>query len=174
MQASVGRGDADIGLAYNPVAEIALRSVAITRQPLQLVMAPGHPLGERRRIGLRSLAREKVALLSEGHGVRLLLQRVEADQRFHLVPVLETSSIDVLRRHAMAGRAITFLPAFAVAPEVKAGLLILRPLTDALLAEASAHILVRSQRRLPAPVERLIGILAAGMEAFRTSSPLVE
>ena len=106
--------------------------------------------------------------------MRLLLQRVEADQRFHLVPVLETSSIDVLRRHAMAGQSITFLPAFAVAPEVKAGLLILRPLTDALLVEASAHILVRSQRRLPVPVERLLGILAEGMEAFRAALPLEE
>ena len=174
VQASVGRGEADVGLAYNPVAETALRSVAVARQPLHLVMAPGHPLRDRKRIGLKSLAREAVALLSEGHGVRLLLQRVEADQRFHLVPVLETSSIDVLRRHAMAGQSITFLPAFAVAPEVKAGLLILRPLTDALLVEANAHILVRSRRRLPVPVERLLGILAEGMEAFRASPPVAE
>jgi DNA-binding transcriptional LysR family regulator len=99
-----------------------------------------------------------------------LLRRVEADQRFRLTPRLEASSIDVLRRYALGGHAVTLLPAFVVAPEIQAGRLVVRPLTDRLMEEATSHILVRAQRRLPKPVERLIGFLSTRMEAFRAST----
>jgi DNA-binding transcriptional LysR family regulator len=168
--ASVGQGEVDIGLAYNPVSGPDIRSVAIARQPLQLVMLPDHPLAAREAVALRDLAEVAVALLDESHGVRQLLRRVEADQRFRLTPRLEASSIDVLRRYALGGHAVTLLPAFVVAPEIQAGRLVVRPLTDRLMEEATSHILVRAQRRLPKPVERLIGFLSTRMEAFRAST----
>ncbi len=40
----VANGDADIGVAYDPVADIRIRSLAISRQPLYLVAPLGHAL----------------------------------------------------------------------------------------------------------------------------------
>lgn len=168
--AAVGQGEVDIGLAYNPVSGPDIRSVAVARQPLHLVMVPDHPLNARGQVWLRELIGQPVALLDETHGVRQLLRRVEADLRFRLAPRLETNSIDVLRRCAASGHAVTLLPAFVVAAEVQAGRLAARPLADRLLQEAASHILVRAQRRLPKPVERLIGVLCSGMEAFRAAA----
>jgi hypothetical protein len=43
-------------------------------------------------------------------------------------------------------------------------------LTDPLLVEASAHIIVRAQRRLPVSVEQLVGHIAREMVAFQVKN----
>ena len=166
IMAAVAEGQADIGLVYNPLAHIGVRSVAIARQPLHMMVAPANPLSGRKRVSLESVAREPVALLSAKHGIRQLLARVEADRGFHLVPHIEATSIDVVRRSAMANRGITFLPPFAASAEIAGNRLVAVPLTDELLMGASAHLVVRSQRRLPTAVEQLVGHLATRMHAF--------
>ncbi|MEH3065635.1 MAG: LysR substrate-binding domain-containing protein [Methylobacterium radiotolerans] len=44
---------------------------------------------------------------------------------------------------------VAFLPRFVVAAELRGGLLEAVPLRDAILSEASAHLVVRAGRRLP-------------------------
>ena len=143
-----------------------MRSVAISRQPLCLLVAPGHPCCDHTSIDLRGLVSEPLALLTMHHGIRQLIGRVEADHGIRLVPILESSSIDVVRRYAISGRGATLLPRFAAATEIAEGRLCAVPLSDPLLAEASAHLLVRSQRRLPGAVERLVAFLTTRMQAF--------
>ncbi len=165
--AAVVNGDADVGVVYNPVVDVGVRSLAITRQPLCLVAPPGHPLLQRCSVTLAESLGDPCALLTVGHGVRQLVGRVAADRGLALAPVVETASIDLLRRFVGAGLGVTFLPRFAVVAEMGRGLLGAVELTDPLLAEASAHLLVRARRRLPASVERLAGCLAREMVAFR-------
>ncbi len=40
----IANGDADIGIAYNPLMDTRVRSLAISRQPLCVVTPPEHPL----------------------------------------------------------------------------------------------------------------------------------
>ena len=167
MLDAIANGDADIGIAYNPVIDTRVRSLAISRQPLCLVTQPEHPLLEKEKLELADCAGLPCALLSKGHGITQLVTRVAADQGFALAPLLETSSIDVLNHFVMAGLGITFLPRFAVATELARGVLAVRELSDALLADASAHLMVRARRRLPVSVERLGSFLASNMAAFR-------
>ncbi|MCQ4159989.1 LysR substrate-binding domain-containing protein [Roseomonas sp. GC11] len=182
--AAVAEGEADLGLAYNPPAHPALASAARARQPLVALLPPRHPLapplaGQDRPLPdplpdplpLAALAREKVALLSPGHGIRHLLARAEADGGFRLDVRLETGSVETLRRFALAGMGLTFLPEFAAAGDLAAGRLRALPLADPLLAEASAHLLHRAGRRLPRPAALLAEWLAARLDAFRPVSP---
>ncbi len=67
----------------------------------------------------------------------------------------------------IAGLGISFLPRFAVSTELAREAVAIRELSDPLLAEASAHLMVRARRRLPLSVERLSGFLANNMAAFR-------
>jgi DNA-binding transcriptional LysR family regulator len=168
---SVAESRVDVGLAYDPEPHVGVRSVAVSRQPLHLIAAPQHPAASGRPISLRDAADQRMALLTGSHGIRQLLARVEADQGFHLVPRVEASSIDVVKRYAMAGQGITFLPAFAAATEIADGRLKAMPLTDALLTQAAAHLLVRSQRRLPTTIERVVTSLVATMRAFSDEPP---
>jgi DNA-binding transcriptional LysR family regulator len=95
-----------------------------------------------------------------------------ADNCLVVSPIIETSSIDLLRRFVISGLGITFLPTFAISSELQRQALGAVHLTDTLLNEASAHILVRARRRLPASVERLVAHLAQAMVAF-SSLPAV-
>ena len=169
--ANITNGDADIGVVYNPVIDTSIRSLAISRQPLCVVTSPDHPLLKRKRIALADTLSNPCALLSQGHGVRQLVGRVAADNGLALAPVLESDSIDVLRRFVGAGFGITFLPRFAVATELARGAVGVIELTDHLLIEASSHLIVRARRRLPTSVDRLAGYLSKEMVAFQGQPP---
>jgi len=164
----VTNGEADIGVVYNPVIDPRIRSLAIARQPLCAVVPPDHPLRGTPRAALSQFAGMDCALLTAGHGVRQLVGRVAADAGLALVPKLETVSIDALRRFAMTGLGVTFLPRFAVSAEESRGAVGVVELTDPLLFEATAHLVVRAHRRLPASVDRLASHIAQAMVAFRT------
>ena len=164
---AVTNGDADIGIVYNPVVDTRVRSLAISRQPLCFVARPDHPLMDREVVSLAESLQGPCALLTQGSGVRQLVGRVAADCGLALAPMVETASIDVLRRVVAAGLGFTFLPRFAVATEVARGVLGAVEMTDPLLREASAHLVVRARRRLPSSVDRLAGTLAQEMVAFQ-------
>ncbi|ERM03479.1 LysR family transcriptional regulator [Brucella intermedia 229E] len=165
----IANGDADIGIAYNPLTDARVRSLAISKQPLCVVAPPGHPVLAKDRLELADCAGLPNALLGPGHGITQLVTRVAADRGFAISPPLvETTSIDVLRRFVIAGLGISFLPPrFAVSTELAREAVAIRELSDPLLAEASAHLMVRARRRLPLSVERLSGFLANNMAAFR-------
>lgn len=161
---ATANGDADMGIAYSPVVDTRLRAIAIARQPLCVVLPAGHPLKERERVSLAECLALPCGILSKGHGVTQLIGRVAADQGIALAPVVETVSIDALRRFVAVGLGVTFLPRAAVSTESALDTV---ELSDPLLQEASTHLLVRARRRLPVSVERLANWLAANMAAFR-------
>ncbi|PQZ25460.1 LysR family transcriptional regulator [Ochrobactrum vermis] len=163
----IANGDADIGIAYNPLIDARVRSLAISKQPLCVIAPPGHPLLAKDRLELADCLGLPNALLGPGHGITQLVTRVAADHGFAISPLVETTSIDVLRRFVIAGLGISFLPRFAVSTELARGAVAIRELSDSLLAEASAHLMVRARRRLPLSVERLSGFLANNMVAFK-------
>ncbi len=163
----IANGDADIGIAYNPLTDARVRSLAISKQPLCVVAPPGHPVLAKDRLELADCAGLPNALLGPGHGITQLVTRIAADRGFAISPLVETTSIDVLRRFVIAGLGISFLPRFAVSTELAREAVAVRELSDPLLAEASAHLIVRARRRLPLSVERLSGFLANNMAAFR-------
>ncbi|HMO29516.1 LysR family transcriptional regulator [Enterovirga sp.] len=164
----VANSEADIGVVYDPVSETRIKSIAISRQPLCLIARAGHPLLERGQLWLADCLDVPAAHLSKGHGVRHLVSRVAAHAGVALAPVLETSSIEALRRFVIAGLGVTFLPRFAVSAELATGSVGASELTDPTLGDACAHLIVRARRRLPLSVERLAGHLAREMMAFRT------
>ncbi|WP_374833743.1 LysR family transcriptional regulator [Paenochrobactrum pullorum] len=164
---AIANGDADIGIAYNPTIDTRVRSLAISRQPLCLVAQPHHPLLIKENLQMADCNGLSCSLLSQGHGITQLVTRVAADQGIALITLLETSSIDVLKHFVMAGLGVTFLPRFTVATELENGSVNIRELSDPVFNDASAHLMVRARRRLPASVERLGSFLAFNMTAFR-------
>ncbi|WP_062228902.1 LysR family transcriptional regulator [Aureimonas frigidaquae] len=163
---AIANGEADIGIVYNPPVDTRMRSIAIKRQPLCIVACAG--LFAPGPADLAACLRQPVALLTKGHGIRQLVARMAADAGLALQPVLETPSIEALRRFAICGAGASFLPHFAVADDVAAGhALTAQEIDHPLARQASAHLIVRAHRRLPASVEQLASHLAQHMAAFR-------
>ncbi|WP_220432255.1 LysR family transcriptional regulator [Falsirhodobacter xinxiangensis] len=161
--AALANGESDIGIAYNPPATGAVRSIASARHPLCVVMPPGHPLAAMKVVRLADCAPYPAALLPKGHGTTDLLMRVAADGGIALRARLMTTSIDALRRFVTAGLGLAFLPRASVAMEEAVEL---RELADGALSGASAHLMVRARRRLPASVEQLARHLEGAMASF--------
>ncbi|MDH2327420.1 LysR family transcriptional regulator [Cereibacter sp. SYSU M97828] len=160
---ALANGESDIGIAYNPPVTGAVRSIASARHPLCVVMPPGHPLAAMKAVRLADCAPFPVALLPKGHGTTDLLMRVASDSGIALRAQLMTTSIDALRRFVTAGLGLAFLPRASVAMEEAVEL---RELSDAALSGASAHLMVRARRRLPASVEQLARHLEGAMASF--------
>ncbi|MBB4427586.1 DNA-binding transcriptional LysR family regulator [Bradyrhizobium sp. CIR48] len=168
--AAVAESRVDVGLAYSPPPHVGVRAVSIARQPLCALVLPDHPYALRASLELSELVGDALAMAPRTHGLRMLTDRVEAERGIHLVPMLETSSIDFLRRFALAGMGVVLLPAFTALSDITAGRLVAVPLADPLLAEASVQLLIRSQRRMTRNLERLVLALTTGMSAFRPAS----
>jgi len=165
---AIANSDADIGIAYNPLTEPRIRALAIARQPLCVIVPAGHPLSERSDLKLADCLAFPCALLGKGNGVTQLVARVAADAGLALAPLLETHSIEVLRRFVAASLGVTFLPRTSVTVEIARGSMQAIDLSDPLLSEASAHLMVRAHRRLPLSVEKLGQHLAREMQSFQT------
>lgn len=74
MLDSIANSDADIGIAYNPVIDTRVRSLAILRQPLCVVMHRDHPLNAKENIRLADCLCFPNALLTSSHGITQLVE----------------------------------------------------------------------------------------------------
>lgn len=164
---AIANSDADIGIAYTPLTDPRIRALAIARQPLCVIAPIGHALASRTGLKLADCLTSPCAMLGKGNGVTQIVARVAADAGIALAPLLETHSIEVLRRFVASGLGVTFLPRTAVSGEIDRGVMQAVDLEDPLLREASAHLMVRAHRRLPLSVEKLGQHLAQEMQSFK-------
>ena len=166
IQRRVVEGEADIGIAYDPVPTERTASLAIARQPLCAIVPVGSTLAKLRRISLAQMLQQPVAMLDARHAIRTLVGRAASDQGLALHPQVETSSIAALIRYVGAGMGGTFLPRFSVSIQAERGEVAIVDLNEESLQHVSAHLMVRARRRLPASVALTAEYLAAHMVAF--------
>lgn len=159
-------GLVDIAVAYNPILVPGARSLAIGRQPLCAIVPTGSPLVGRPRIKLADVLGQPLAILNSDHAIRHLVARAASDSGLPLRPEVETDSIAMMIRFVTAGLGVTFLPRFSVMIQEKRGELAVIEVDEPLLHSASAHLIVRSRRRLLQSVDAVATLLSAHMIAF--------
>lgn len=169
--AAVVNGEADVGLVYNPPAHEDIATKKIAKSGLYALMAPSteyaNILGPKR---LKDLAHIPAALSPPTHGVRQLIGQVEANDGFRLIAKLETDSGNLKLQFVLSGLGMTLSPRFVADHELRAGKLIAIRLTDPILEQGAAHLVVRAKRRLPEATERLVEFLAANLTAYSASA----
>ncbi|WP_322069170.1 LysR family transcriptional regulator [Paraburkholderia bannensis] len=125
-------GEADIGYALRrrpPAGVVELRAFT---QRLGVVTAPGHPLtvlGRKPR--LRDCLDYPKILMSPDTELRAMVEQIDHRQQQRVRPLVETSSVSMVRRLASAGVGVGFLIAENVAEDVESGALVWTPLADA-------------------------------------------
>lgn len=167
IQRRVIEGEADIGIAYDPLTTSATRSLAITRQPLCAVVPVGSELTAGGALSLARVLAGPVAMLDDRHAIRSLVARAASDRGLALRPQVETSSIAALLRYVGAGMGATFLPRFSASIQAARGEVVIVDLDEEMLQHVSAHLFVRSRRRLPGSVKLAADFLACHMAAFQ-------
>ena len=108
-------GHIDLALASPVPARPELRSRALARQPLVVVVPPGHRLAVRTRVRPGDLAGEPVITLRPGYGVRTMTDDVLRSAGLPLTYAFESDEMTTVAGLVSAGLGISVLPVGATA-----------------------------------------------------------
>ncbi|MBX3603630.1 MAG: LysR family transcriptional regulator [Piscinibacter sp.] len=131
-------GEIDIAFCLQRTPPPGIEEVRSWEQRLGAVVAPSHPLAQRGgRLRLRDCLEHPLVLPAPDMELRLLAERIAARERRVLQPVVETSSVAMVRTLAAGGALVGLLVQENVVQDLDAGRLAWLPLAD---PEAAARI----------------------------------
>jgi DNA-binding transcriptional LysR family regulator len=151
--------DTDIGITYysQPASDLAVR--VSTREPLVAIVAAGHPLAKKRRVGLRDVAAFPTALTTRGSRSRSLIDAACWNAGVSLSPVLETNSVEMLTSLVARSDTVTFLLRLSAEDGIGAETLVALPVRSEILGMGTIEVLTRVSRKLSPVSEAFLAFL---------------
>jgi DNA-binding transcriptional LysR family regulator len=124
VSALVRRGDATLGLRYDPDPDPELVSTRVHDERMIAVCAPGHPLARARRIAPDVLARERwITFPARPGSVRepysSAIERAFAAARVRAPDIVPIDSLTAQKRMVEAGFGLALLPASSIDEELR-------------------------------------------------------
>ena len=166
-----------LGFIEGPLHFAGLRTTAFQQDEMVPVVAPDHALLRARRLSVAELSGQPLLMRETGSGTREMVMDTLNQQRIVPGETMEFGNTEALKRAALHGGGIAWLPRISMLEELRAGtlrelplkqLIILRPLMllqreDALLEPAAELFLQLLDPELPR---------AASAEAAQARPPL--
>jgi LysR family transcriptional regulator, hydrogen peroxide-inducible genes activator len=106
-------GDLDLAVSALPVRNQDIVCRELTREPLFLAVAKGHPYAEKKEVDLHDLQTEKLLLLKEGHCLREDVLMSCARAKAELRPAFESDQLASIFQFVRSGFGMTVVPAMA-------------------------------------------------------------
>jgi len=113
--------DGDLGVLGVDVRHPDLVFELFARDPLVIVVAPGHPWARRRRVPLGELRDQPLILRERGSASRSLVERRLAALGASARPAMEISSNEAIKSAVEMGNGVALMSAAIVRREVEAG-----------------------------------------------------
>ncbi|HXM58125.1 MAG TPA: LysR family transcriptional regulator [Candidatus Dormibacteraeota bacterium] len=113
----VHEGTLDLAIIRLPKRRADLDERFLVREPMVLVVAPGHRLADRRSVALIEVAEEPFVAMRAGHGLRDLLVRLCREAGFDPRISFETGQLASAVGLVLAGAGVTVVPRMAAGPE---------------------------------------------------------
>ena len=137
VTAAVIAAEADIGLGYQLPADAKLRVLARASARIGAVVAPGHALAGMAHpsVSLADCSGFPMVIPDRSLTVGALLADALERAAISVETVVETNSVELLKRAATQGQTVTFLSEVEMAVEVARGELVFLPLRDAELRQ---------------------------------------
>ena len=155
--------DLHFGLGFHPPSHPQIVSRYRAPIPLMAIIHADHPLASREKIDFETLCSEPLALMGQSFRIRQMVDAVALDRGHIIAPGFTSNSIAFLTRTAVAGRAITILPAFSVTAELKAGTLVAVTIGAPQLQAVYVHLLARRGRGYPPHLNTLVEQMRKGL-----------
>lgn len=111
------------------------------REPVVVIVSPGHPWATRREIAMRELTGVPILGGEAGTGTGTLLRQAMGPQADQLATIGGFGSTEAVKRAVRAGRGISLVIASAVSDEIETGRLIALRMADAELFKEMKLIL---------------------------------
>lgn len=119
---AVREGEAEVGFVEGLDPLDDLDSLVVYRDEIVVVVASGHPWTRRRTLQAADLAKERYVTREEGSGTRTVAAAALRAAHVEVVPALEMSSTESVKR-ALAAGGFSLLSLLAVQAEQRAGTL---------------------------------------------------
>ena len=159
---SLASGETDLAVATGLPDDMDVDVFAATVSRIGAAVPIGHALSEQARITLAQCQDLPLILADIGMPLRLILDDACLEAGITLEPIIESNSLEFLKRSAMQGLGVTFLHRLEVEEEVRRGDLRFVPLVDPLVAPSVLRIVHRPGAPLDAlPHELAEAIVAA-------------
>lgn len=110
----VTAGTLDLALTRMPATCAGLAARTLVREPIVLLVPPGHPLHGRAGVWLRELPDAETVAMRPGYGLRDLADRLWAHAGVTPRIALETGQLSIVRGMVRAGMGVALLPRLAV------------------------------------------------------------
>jgi DNA-binding transcriptional LysR family regulator len=129
----LANGEIDVAYCLRRAAPPGVQEARSWPQQLGLVTAPAHPLlaPHRKPLRLADCLDQRLVLMSPDTELRAMLDGLDARSQRLGRPVVETTSVAMVRQLVASGTAVSFLIPENVAEDVATGRLAWRPLADA-------------------------------------------
>lgn len=163
----VREDEAEIGLVYYPPADSHVTARGATRQPMQAIVYPEHPLAHATQTTLQELSQWPVALLQGVYGIRQLVDYAEQADKIRLSPALTSNLISVLISFVTSQQGVTLLPTCAVSNEIAQGRVCAVPVDSAPFQQAEMQLITRTGRHLSPSANRFLQYCTQSMQSFQ-------
>lgn len=142
----VGRGESEIGLAFNCPSRDDVILRARIPQPLNLVARYGHPILQGGAKAFCQLKDLHFALPNRRFGIRRLIDQTLHISQTELTTVFESDSLQLIKQLVSQTDMLTCLPKIVFEREVANQTLAAIPLQDSLCSKASIDIITQHSR----------------------------
>ena len=130
IQEKLSDNKIDVALVEGETPSEVIRRECFTRDTLQTIVPPGHPLLSKDTILLQDLLAYPLLLRDRGSAGRAFLDHVFAAHGYTANPVWESMSTQALVNATAAGIGISILPAQLVARDIASGKVTAVPVAD--------------------------------------------
>jgi DNA-binding transcriptional LysR family regulator len=159
--------EVDMALAFNVPVRSPFQEHARLEQPLCVIVAPSHPLAQRKSVSFKELSGERIALPDRSFQIRFLVERIAARMRVNLKLAIETNTLEMAKGVVRNSQLVTFLPRYAALREVSNEELSAVPLREREFTATSASLLTSKTHQLSAAARALLETLKAAMATYR-------
>ena len=159
-------GEADIGLGFNIPATPGIRTLANFDVPVGVVMPPGHRLAAFDAIDPLEVLDEKLVLSCPGNSLRNAINLALAPLALPIEPVLETNSVELMKKMVKQGSGLSMLNPLDVVAECRRGELVFRPLTEPYRRHQAMKLFARARAPLDAAATLFVEYLLTELSAM--------
>lgn len=115
----LGANELDLVIMGRPPRELDTTAEPFARHPFVIIASLDHPLARRRRIALKSLARESFIIREQGSGTRASMEHVFRERAVPFRASMEVSSNETIKQAVMAGMGISFISSHTIGLEIQ-------------------------------------------------------
>ncbi|MCC8392336.1 LysR family transcriptional regulator [Paraburkholderia sp. MMS20-SJTR3] len=166
-------GDADLGLAFSLPHTGDLQQLAVGRFQLGAIVAAGHPLAPEASVTFAQCARFPLLLGSARLSIGGLLEPLIRRYAKPLDTVLESDSIELMRRLAARGHGVGFQTRLGLENDFAQGALVHIPLRSPRPLVSELGVYARAGRTMTPALDAFVRLLAEAFAEREQDEPVV-